>query len=253
MQIEIYVQARMGSSRLPGKVLRTVLGKPLLGYLIERLREVKEANALAILTTTSPEDDCIVAFCEQERVPCYRGSEEDVLGRYYQTLIQRHPNAIVRITGDCPLIDPDVVDQLIRLYKKHHPNYDYMSNTLELTYPRGLDAEIFSSNTLIKAFEEAKDPAEREHVTLYIYRHPEQFRLKNLASDTILSQYRWTVDTAEDFALIKNILENLYLQHPHFRLNDVVKLLQQHPQWIQLNAHIQQKKVSNNDFLTSIS
>jgi spore coat polysaccharide biosynthesis protein SpsF len=239
MQVEIYVQARMGSTRLPGKVLKPILGKPMLAFLIERLKQVKEADALAILTTNDPADDVIVDFCKQIGVLCYRGSQEDVLARYYAVALQRHPDAIVRITADCPLIDPDVVDLVIRTYR--NLNYDYISNSFVTTYPRGLDTEIFSFKALERAFFEAHDPAEREHVTPYLYRHPEKFSLKNMASPQHFGHHRWTVDTPEDFLLIRYIFEHLYPTQPNFRLKDVLALLQAHPEWVKINSHIQQK------------
>jgi spore coat polysaccharide biosynthesis protein SpsF len=243
MRIEVFVQARMGSTRLPGKVMMPVLGKPLLEYLIERLQQIKEANAFAILTTTQSEDDMIVNFCQKKGVACYRGSEEDVLARYHQVALERHPDAIVRITADCPLIDPEIVDQVIKTYREAFPTYDYVSNGLERTYPRGLDTEVFSFQALDEAFKQAKDLAEREHVTPYIYRHSEKFHLKNVASPVHLDQHRWTVDTFEDFTLIRLILEHLYSSHPSFRLKDILHLIEQHPDWSQINVHIKQKQL----------
>ncbi|MBA3722722.1 MAG: glycosyltransferase family protein [Parachlamydiaceae bacterium] len=241
MKIEIYVQARMGSTRLPGKVMMPVLNKPLLGHLIERLWRVKEADAFAILTTNKPEDDEIVSFCKKEGIPCYRGSENDVLDRYHSLAVSRRPDAIVRITGDCPLIDPDIVDLVIRTYRDDKGKYDYVSNTLELTFPRGLDTEIFSYKALERAFRESKDPYEREHVTAFFYRHPELFKLKNVPSMELLSNFRWTVDTQEDYELVRLIIEHLSPIKPDFRLLDILQLFKQHPEWNLINAHIKQK------------
>lgn len=243
MKVEIYVQARMGSTRLPGKVLKTVLDKPLLAYLVERLNRCKEADAVAILTTILPIDDVIVDFCKKNKILCYRGPDEDVLSRYYQVAKQRKPDAIVRVTGDCPLIDPVVVDNVIRQYKEAKPSYDYVSNSLERTYPRGLDVEIFSYEVLEKAFTDAKKDFEREHVTPYLYMHPEIFKLKNVSSPIRLDQHRWTVDTPEDFELISLILKHLYPKNPNFSTEDILDLLQQHPDWSKINANIIQKKL----------
>lgn len=243
MHVEIMVQARMGSTRLPGKVMKEVLGKPLLGYLIERLRQAKEPDGISILTTTEAIDDQIVAYCRTQNITCYRGSEEDVLERYYQAALVSKPDAIVRITSDCPLIDPEILDQVIAEYRKSSGTIDYLSNTLELTYPRGLDVEIFSFKALEEAFLNAKMPYEREHVTVYFYQHPEKFRLKNYASSIPLAQHRWTVDTPEDFHLIQLIIETLYPVNPQFRLKDILVLLLKHPEWSQINAHVQQKKL----------
>lgn len=243
MRIEAFIQARMGSTRLPGKVLKQVLGKPLLEFLIERLFYSKKLDEIVVLTTREIADDPIVSFCEERKIPCFRGSEDDVLERYYQAALQRKPDGIVRVTSDCPLIDPDVVDQLIEVFCREYPQIDYVSNSLERTFPRGLDVEVFSFKALENAFQHAIYPEEREHVTVYLYRHPELFKLKNIAHEPSLSHHRWTVDTPEDFALICLILENLYPIQPQFRLNDILDLLSHHSEWIKLNAHIEQKQL----------
>jgi spore coat polysaccharide biosynthesis protein SpsF len=243
MRIEAFIQARMGSTRLPGKILKPILEKPLLDFLIERLMYSKGINEVVVLTTREIADDPIVTFCEQRKIPCFRGSEEDVLDRYYQAALLRRPDGIVRITSDCPLIDPQIVDQLIEAFRHEYPKFDYVSNTLERTFPRGLDAEVFSFEALERAFQNALYPEEHEHVTVYMYRHPELFKLKNIAHTSSLAHHRWTVDTPEDFALIRLILENLYPVKPQFRLNDILDLLSHHSEWIKLNAHIEQKKL----------
>lgn len=241
MRVQIMVQARMGSTRLPGKVLKPIMGKPMLHYQLERLKRVKEAESVKVLTTTEKSDDVIVEYCEQNGVDVFRGSSEDVLDRYHAAALKYSPDTIVRSTADCPLIDPALIDKVIQFFKNEKPPYDYMSTALVRTFPRGMDVEIFSFEALCKAFEQAKDASEREHVTLYLYRHPELFRLQNIAFPMDLSQYRLTVDTSEDFALIKLIFENLYSKLPQFTLEDIVRLLQQHPEWAKINAHIMQK------------
>lgn len=243
MRIEAYVQARMGSTRLPGKVLKKIMNRPLLDILIERLRQAKEIRGIVVLTTLQLEDDKIVKFCQEHTIDCFRGPEEDVLSRYYQAAAQRKPEGIVRITSDCPLIDPDIVDEVVKAFRKGRPGIDYVSNSLERTFPRGLDVEVFSFGALEKAHLNAIKPEEREHVTPYFYRHPELFQLENIAMTPSYAQHRWTVDTPEDFALIKLILENLYPKNPNFRLRDILALLAQHPDWSKLNAHIEQKKL----------
>ena len=243
MRIEAFIQARMGSTRLPGKVLKKVMGRTLLDFLVERLSQSKEINGIVILTSDQPEDDTIALFCREKNLPCFRGSEDDVLDRFYQAALQRCPEGIVRITSDCPLIDPDIVDQIVREFRQTYPSVDYVTNSLERTFPRGLDVEVFSFKALEQAFQKAHLPEEREHVTVYLYRHPEQFHLKNVAHFPSLAHHRWTVDTIEDFALISLILENLYPENPQFRLMDVLHLLAQHTDWGQLNAHIEQRKI----------
>ncbi len=243
MQINVFVQARMGSTRLPGKVLKPVLDRPLLDYLVERLCQAREIDKIVILTTTQRADDVIARYCQKKSVPCFRGAEDDVLDRYYQAALHYHSDGIVRITADCPLIDPDILDQVVKVFKENLPKIDYVSNSLERTFPRGLDVEVFSFSALEQAFLHAKRPEEREHVTLYLYRHPTLFYLKNVAHHPSLAHCRWTVDTPEDFALVRLILEHLYPKHPHFKLKDILKLLNEHPDWYQLNAHIEQKSL----------
>ena len=239
--IEIYVQARMGSTRLPGKVLKNVLGKPLLVYLLERLKRSAQATYLAILTTEQTEDDAIFKICQEHRIPCFRGSVNDVLSRYYLYALERKPNAIVRVMADCPLLDPAIIDAVITEYQKQE--VDYVSNTLQYTYPRGMDVEVFSFKALIQAYEEARKEGEREHVTLYMYRHPEIFKIHNVYGKKDYSQYRLTVDTPEDFELIKNIIEYLYPVKPAFTIEDIMASLKAHPEWVAINAHIKQKIV----------
>lgn len=242
-KIEVLVQARMGSTRLPGKVMRQVLGRPLLDFQIERLRQARLPHGIRILTTTEQSDEPIIAFCQKKGLAYFRGPEEDVLDRYYQAAKKAKLDAIVRVTADCPLIDPDILDHAIDVYLSAFPAYDYVSNGLERTFPRGLDVEVFSFQSLEKAYREAKEPEEREHVTPYLYRHPERFHLKNISHSPALDRYRWTVDTPEDFELIRLILEHLYPLNPRFRLQDVLTLLDRHPEWNTINAHIEQKKL----------
>jgi spore coat polysaccharide biosynthesis protein SpsF len=223
--------------------MKKVLGKPLLEYQIERLKRVNEADELVIATTTNETDQPIVDLCEHLGVAYYRGSEEDVLSRYYETALKYKADVVVRVTSDCPLIDPAVTGEVINLYIENQDKYDYVSNTLERTYPRGLDTSVFSMAALEKAHWEAREHAEREHVTLYIYRQPEIFRLNYLRSDKDYSRHRWTVDTPEDFELIKHILQELYPDNPEFAWRDVLTLLDDHPEWVEINAGVEQKRV----------
>lgn len=243
MSTVIIVQARMTSTRLPGKVLKTVLGKPLLDYQLERLRRVKLASRIVIATTTNDTDQPIVEWCERQGIDCFRGSEQDVLARYHGAAALYHADTIVRITSDCPLIDPAVIDRIIQHYLDHRSSCDYASNCLERSYPRGMDVEVFSRRALDEAFAEAAESAEREHVTPFIYRHPERYRLANIAYRENQGRHRWTVDTPEDFELVEKILGALYPAKPSFTLEDVLDLLQRHPDWADINAHVEQKKL----------
>lgn len=241
MKTVIINQARMTSTRLPGKVLKTVLGKPLLQYQLERLQQVKSADAIVVATTTNAEDDPIVELCKQLKISCYRGSEFDVLSRYAEAAKIYAADAIVRVTSDCPLIDPAVVDQIIQLYWQNYPKYDYVSNCLKRSYPRGMDTEVFNAEVLQIAHKESQSTFEREHVTPFIYRQPQRYCLGDLIYREDQSQHRWTVDTPEDFELVKKILEGLYPQQPEFSLQDCLDLVENHPDWSTINASVAQK------------
>lgn len=240
-RIVIILQARMGSTRLPGKILKQVLNRPLLSYQLERLRRATKADAVLTATTTARQDDQVVRLCEQENTPVYRGSEEDVLGRYYQAAKSSHADIIVRVTGDCPLIDSTVVDQVIQYFLDRWPDCDYASNSLERTFPRGLDVEVFSFRALERAAKEAKLPEEREHVTPYFYGHPGLFKVGSVVQSSDLSHHRWTVDTPEDLDLITRVITALYPKKPAFSTEDVLELFKEHPDWLAINAHIKQK------------
>lgn len=241
MRTVIINQARMTSTRLPGKVLKEVMGKPLLEYQIERLKKVKQADDLVIATTINKSDQPIIELCKKLNINYYRGSEEDVLSRYYEAAKQYQADVIVRVTSDCPLIDPAVIDEVINTYRENAHKYNYVSNTLERTYPRGMDTEVFSIEALKEAYDKAVLTPEREHVTLYIYSHPEKFRLFSVKYKKDESSHRWTVDTEEDFILIKTILEELYPQKPDFTMEDCLELMVKRPELIKINQHVQQK------------
>lgn len=243
MKVSAIIQARMGSTRLPGKVLKKILGKTLLEYQIERVKRAKTIDEIIIATTTKENDDPIVLLCQQLSIPFYRGSEEDVLSRYYEAATEFGTDVIVRLTSDCPIIDPNVIDKVVGHYLENSNQYDYVSNTLTRTYPRGLDTEVISYEVLKRTHEETKELKYREHVTAYIYQHPDQFRLCNVSNEKDESKHRWTVDTEEDFLLIKKILEELYPITPLFTLEDVIQVLQEKPEWVKINAHIEQKKL----------
>jgi spore coat polysaccharide biosynthesis protein SpsF len=243
VKVAAIIQARMGSTRLPGKVLKKVLGKTLLEYQIERVKRAKTIDEIIIATTTKESDDRIVQLCQQFSISYYRGSEEDVLSRYYEAATEFNVDVIVRLTSDCPIIDPDIVDKVVSHYLENKDRYDYVSNTLTRTYPRGLDSEVMSYEVLKKAHEEAKELTYREHVTAYIYHHPDQFRLCNVSNEKDESKHRWTVDTEEDFELIEKIIGKLYPEKTHFNMDDVLKLIDRNPAWFDINSHVEQKKL----------
>lgn len=243
MKTVIIVQARMTSTRLPGKVMKEVMGKPLLEYQIERLRRVNLVDEIVVATTINSTDQPIVDLCERLKVSCFRGSENDVLARYYEAATMFGVDVVARVTSDCPVIDPTVVTQVIRYCHDHQDSYDYVSNGLLRTYPRGMDVEVFSYRALREAYIEATDEPEREHVTPFIYRRPKRYRLANVAFRENMSHHRWTVDTPDDFDLVRRIIEALYPVNKEFTLDDILDLLDAHPEWVKINAHVEQKKL----------
>jgi spore coat polysaccharide biosynthesis protein SpsF len=242
-KIVLIVQARMESTRLPGKVLRNVEGKPLLQFQLERLRRVQGIDRIVIATTLNQADNQIEKFCKHMDVDCYRGSEDDVLSRYFEAAMLYRADTAVRVTSDCPLIDPKIIEKVIQAYRSVDSHVDYASNTLVRSYPRGMDVEVFSMKVLREAFENATNLYEREHVTPFIYQHNERYRLLNIAHEADESRHRWTVDTKEDFELISRMLNALAPSHPFYSLEDCLELLRRYPEWRVINAHIEQKKI----------
>lgn len=243
MKIVAIIQARMTSTRLPGKIMKKILDKTLLEYQLERVSRSRLIDEIVVATTVNKTDDVIVDLCKNLNYSFYRGSEDNVLSRYYEAAKHSKANVIVRLTSDCPLIDPDMIDQVIETFIQKQGNIDYVSNTLVRSYPRGMDTEVFSESALYKAYTNAKDISAKEHVTSYIYSNPKEFKLANLECVPDLSAHRWTVDTEEDFELIKRIIENLYPVKEEFTFQDCVKLVQENPRWTLLNSHIEQKKI----------
>lgn len=241
--IVVVIQARMGSTRLAGKVLAPIARRPMLSYQIERLRRCRQVDRLVVATTTQVADDAIVAFCESELIACTRGSELDVLSRYAQAARAFDASIVVRVTSDCPLIEPALVDLAVTTFRTGEP-CDYLSNMIQPTWPYGMAVEVITREALLQADAEATDAAEREHVTPFVYWQPERFRLKSLTMEPDLSANRWTVDTPEDLELVSRILTTLYPRQPDFGMADVLALLDEHPEWVQLNRHVRQKTVA---------
>jgi spore coat polysaccharide biosynthesis protein SpsF len=228
------VQARMTSERLPGKVLMKILGKPVLWHVVTRLSWSRLIDKVVVATTTNEKDIPIVKLCREMLIDVFTGSEMDVLDRYYEAAKEYHAKTVVRITADCPLIDPRIVDRIIRCHLEDKERFDFVSNNHPATFPDGLDTEVFSFEALEKAWKKAKKPYEREHVTPYIWDQPEKFRIGNVENNEDLSATeRWTLDYKEDFELIKAIYENLYVARARkgriFYMEDVLKLLEHKP------------------------
>jgi spore coat polysaccharide biosynthesis protein SpsF len=234
--VSVIVQARMGSSRLPGKTLAIVAGKPMLAHVIERLKGARLLQGIVVATTTKKADDAIAKLAEKLGVYVFRGSEGDVLDRYYQAFRKYPADVIVRVSSDCALTDPHVVDKVVSHYLKG--NYDYVSNILKRTYPDGLDVEVFSFKALEKAWQEAKWASEREHVTPYIHRNPNKFRLANVENEVDLSHLRWTVDWKEDLEFVRQVYKHLYKEGQIFYMEDVLELLKKHPDLKKINQGI---------------
>lgn len=241
MKIVAIVQARMGSTRLPGKVMMDLLGEPVLVRDVNRLKRSKLLDEVVIATTTQPADDHIVSLCKERGWPYFRGDENDVLDRYYQAARACSADVIVRVTSDCPMIDPDIVDRVIKTFLDI-PDIDYVSNTLPpRTFPRGLDTEVMTFEALERAWTEDTDPKLREHVTPYIYRDPETFQIHGVFNETDLSDHRWTLDTPEDFAFIRTVYD--HFENDEFTWRDVLEYLEKHPEVVNINSNIQQKMV----------
>ncbi len=243
-KVAAIIQARQGSVRLPGKVMKKVLGKPLLEFLLERVARVPALQDVVVATTDQESDDPIASFCERASISYYRGDSEDVLGRFLGAAQKFSVEVIVRITADCPLIAPEIIDKVVQRYLSLYPEIDYVSNTLIRTYPRGMDVEVFSFKSLNEAAERAVKVSDREHVTSFIYSHPHRFRLAKVLGDIDDSRFRWTVDTQEDFQLIKNLIETLYPANNQFTYKDLLEAMEEHPDWFFINSHVEQKKDS---------
>lgn len=235
------IEARMTSTRLPGKVLRRSVGKPFLELMIERLKRVPSLDGIVVATTVNAADDPVEELAGRLGVGCHRGSEEDVLGRVLEAARAHAVDVIVETTGDCPLIDPEIVERTIRTYRDS--GVDYVSNFLHRDYPIGMETQVFSTAVLADVAARTDDPRDREHVSLYIYSHPELYSLKDVTASAELTDpdLRLTLDTPDDFALLDEVFRSLYPGNPRFSLADVLALLQARPELRTLNAHVRRK------------
>jgi len=238
MSVVAIIQARMGSTRLPGKVLMDLGGETVLARVVGRLQRARLVNKIVVATTDSACDDAIVLECHRLQVSSFRGSEIDVLDRYCQAARGCAARTVVRITSDCPVIDAQLVDETIRAFQQQCG--DYASNAFSRTYPRGLDTEVFTITALERAWRDAHKPYEREHVTPYFYEHPELFRLVSQCGRIDYSQYRWTLDTAEDLELLRTIYARFGNQDD-FSWGEAVQLMEREPELAELNSRVIQK------------
>lgn len=243
------IQARMASTRLPGKVLADIAGRPMLWHVVNRVRMAQSLDRVIVGTSTESADDAIAEFCATHHIECFRGNETDVLDRFYQAAIHYAADTIVRITADCPLIDPHVIDKVLETYCAGA--FDYATNTLRYTYPDGLDTEVCSLTALRRAWQEAQLPSEREHVTSYL-RSAERFRITNIEHAPDLSAYhfRWTVDEAADLEFVRAVYCRMWSNHRFlFFLEDILQLLANEPELVQLNHGI----LRNQGYYTSFT
>lgn len=250
------LQARMSSSRLPGKVLKLIRGRPMILRQIERIRSARRIDRLVVATSTDASDDVLVECCEREGVECARGSLDDVLDRFYRVALKFVPSHVIRLTGDCPLIDPEVVDAVIAFHVDG--SFDYTSNSLDdLTFPNGLDVEVMRFACLERTWKEARLPSEREHVTPYVYNHRGMFRLGSYSGEPNLSSLRWTVDEPEDLEFVRRIYEALYPINPAFRMRDILALLEREPALGSINSRFERNEgmkkslLKDRDFLAA--
>ena len=244
MKIAAIIEARMRSTRLPGKVFLPVLGKPVIEMMVERIKHARYIDKIIIATTTDKSDDRIEELCKRLDIDCYRGSEDDVLSRVLEAARAHKVDLICELTGDCPLIDPIIIDQVVTMYMSGF--YDYTANGFnEQTYPRGLDVKVFPTSVLEKTAKLTTNAIDHVHVSCFIYHNPKIFRLGGITAPAAVfgPDIRITLDTAEDYELIKRIFEALYKKNKIFLAKDIVKYLRDNPELLKINRHVRQKDI----------
>ncbi len=238
-KVVIVVQARMSSTRLPGKILKPILGKSLLSRMIERLQMIRHTATIVIATSDAEQDDIIETEATAIGVPCFRGSLNNCLDRHYQAGKKYDADVVIKIPSDCPLIDPRIIDLVLDYYFEHEGEYDFVNNLHPATWPDGNDVEIMTMACIEKAWKEASRPLELEHTTPYIWENPDKFRIANIAWPSGLDysmSHRFTIDYPEDYEFINRVFEELYAQKPDFSCEDILNLLDQQPDIYQINA-----------------
>jgi spore coat polysaccharide biosynthesis protein SpsF len=227
------IQARMGSTRLPGKVLEDLAGEPMLARVVERTRRAGTLDEVVVATSDLPADDCIAQLCADRRWACFRGSETDVLDRYYHAALEFQADIIVRVTSDCPLIDPQLIDRHVERLLQRWAEVDFVTNMLQQSFPLGLAVEALPLDVLIRMNRMSLARDLREHVTTLAYVEPEWFQIDNILHSSDLSKMRWTVDTAEDLELVRRIVS--CFGNDHFAWEEVLSVLEEHPDWAHIN------------------
>lgn len=238
------IQARTGSTRLPGKVLMPIAGKPMLWHVIDRLKNCKNVDSIVVATTNRDEDKPLLEIAKESSVETFAGSEDDVLDRYYQAAKKFYADVIVRITADCPLLDPKIVDDVVDYYRNNAVDY---VNTGP-SFPEGVDTEIFSFNALETAWKNAKRNYEREHPSIYIHEHPEKFKLAKIENKKDMSHICLTVDRAEDLIVVRKVFERLYKEGEVFHMQEVLDFLEKNPEIMEINREV----LRNEGFLSSL-
>jgi len=235
------IEARMNSTRLPGKVLLPAGGKPLLAHLVQRLKKIDQLEEIVLATTTDESNDLLEDFSQQYQISHFRGSEEDVMGRVVGAAQSVRGEVIVEITGDCPLIDPNLVAQCIEFYLKH--DYDYVSNCHEKQFPLGMETQVFSLETLEKSYSMTDDPLDREHVTIHIKKHPEIFKQIQVPTPPLYHrpEISVTLDEPHDYELIKKIVDHFGSENSYFTCLDIINLIDLKPEWRQINQNVKRK------------
>jgi len=246
MKVVAVIQARMGSTRLPGKVLMDIAGKPMLWHVVDRVKRCKTIDQIVVAITEKEENKAIIELAKKCGVETFAGSEEDVLGRYYQAARRFNADVIVRITSDCPLIDPVIVDKLVDYYRDNIDKIDYV-NTAP-SFPEGVDTEVFGFNALEVTWKNAKKRYEREHATIYMHENPAIFRLATIENDKDMSHVRFTVDRMEDLIVVREIFKYLYKHGRVFHTQDILNLLEEKPEIMEINKNV----LRNEGFLRSL-
>jgi spore coat polysaccharide biosynthesis protein SpsF len=242
MKTVAIIQARVGSTRLPGKVLLDICGKSVLNRVVDRVRKLFFVDEIIVATSDLRADDAVVAECSSIGVSVFRGSESDVLDRFVGAARETDATVCVRLTADCPLLDPGVSDHIISVFIEADHAADYVSNKIPQSFPRGLDTEVFSREALERAARDAREPYERVHVTPYMYRHPEIFTLISVTCDVDRADWRWPVDTPEDLDFVREIYRRLG-PDGDFNWRDIIALIEREPSLMWINAGVRQKDV----------
>jgi glutamate-1-semialdehyde 2,1-aminomutase/spore coat polysaccharide biosynthesis protein SpsF len=247
--IAVIIQARMGSTRFPGKTLVEIAGEPMLGHVVDRATLIRGVDEVIVATTENPADDAIVHFATGKGLQVHRGSEDDVLDRFYKTTKCFNISVIIRVTPDCPLLDPKVSGCILDRFLQANGNLDYVCNTEPRTFPDGLDTEVFSIDALERAWHEARLPSEREHVTPYMWKNPDKFRIANICYKRDLSAMRWTVDEPSDLEFVRAIFARVGMKNRSFAMEEILELLESEPHLIEINKG----KIRNEGYYRSIA